>query len=671
MNFFEHQDQARRNTMQLLLLFALALISMIVIIYLAVVVTVMTSHTTGTLRPLWDPGLFMLVTIGVLAVVGIGSLWKIQTLKAGGAAIALDLGGQLVTVETTDLNEQRLLNVVEEMAIASGISVPQVYVLQHETGINAFAAGFSPNQAVVAVTRGCLDNLTRDELQGVIAHEFSHILNGDMRLNIRLIGVLNGILVLYIIGRVLLRGSGSSRRSGKGQGGVAILGLTLIAVGLIGVFFGRLIKAAVSRQREFLADASAVQFTRDPNGLSGALAKINQLSAGSRVKAPAAEEASHMFFSNALANGLFSFDWFATHPPLSTRIKRLGIAGQYQSAIATAQPSALETAVNQVSSAQHEAAVMGLGGTSVPPAVSVATAANGATGTQAGSASESAILKASADQVVNQVGTANPEHLAYVQQTMAKMPPELRQALRHPHGAIAIVYGLLLDPDNEEVRQKQLAHLEQNEPEDIVNAVRQFQSLILNLNPRLRLPLLDLTIPAIRTISAKQCGRVFNTIKALVRADGRLSLSEYVLQIVLQRRLMPYFKPEQNNRGQVEYTKVEQVWTDCVTVLTGLARVGHSKAEDAAYALRSGLFCLPNAASQELPQTPPTCGIYDIGNSLNKLEKAAPKLKQAIVDACAHTVMVDNEVTVQEAELLRAIVIALDCPLPPFLEKAA
>ncbi len=665
MNFFEHQDQARRNTMQLLLLFALALGSMIVIIYLAVMVTVMTSHTTGSLIPLWDPGLFLTVASAVLATVGIGSLWKIQALKAGGATVALNLGGQLVTVETQDPNEQRLLNVVEEMAIASGISVPQVYVLQNESGINAFAAGFSPNQAVVAVTRGCLDNLTRDELQGVIAHEFSHILNGDMRLNIRLIGVLNGILVLYIIGRVLLRSSGSSRRS-KDQNGFALLGLVLIVVGLIGVFFGRLIKAAVSRQREFLADASAVQFTRDPSGLSSALAKINQLSAGSRVMSPAAEEASHMFFSNAIANGLFSFDWFATHPPLATRIKRLG--GVSQSQAAAAQPSVIETVIHQASTTQPETAVMGLSGAATPPIAAVATAANGATG--AGSASGSATIQASANQVVNQVGTVNPEHLAYIQQTMAKMPEELRQALRHPHGAIAIVYGLLLDPDSEEIRQKQLALLEQNEPEDIVSTVRQFQSLILHLNPRLRLPLLDLTIPAIRTISAKQCSRVFNMVKMLVRADGRLSLSEYVLQIVLQRRLMPYFNPEQNNRGQVEYTKVEQVWSDCVTVLTGLARVGHSKTEDAAYALRSGLFCLPNAATQELPQTPPTCGIYDIGNSLNQLEKAAPKLKQAIVDACAHTVMVDNTVTIQEAELLRAIVIALDCPLPPFLEKA-
>lgn len=666
MNFFEHQDQARRNTMQLLLLFALALSSMIVIIYLAVVFTVATSHTTGSLLSLWNPGLFLTVASAVLATVGIGSLWKIQALKAGGATVALNLGGQLITVETQDPNEQRLLNVVEEMAIASGISVPQVYVLQNESGINAFAAGFSPNQAVVAVTRGCLDNLSRDELQGVIAHEFSHILNGDMRLNIRLIGVLHGILVLYIIGRILLRSSGSSRRS-KDQNGFALLGLVLIAVGLIGVFFGRLIKAAVSRQREFLADASAVQFTRDPSGLGGALAKINQLSAGSRVLSPAAEEASHMFFSNAIANGLFSFDWFATHPSLATRIKRLGVVGLSQAAMA--RPSVVETIINQASTAQPEAAVMGLGGTATPPVAAVATAANGATG--AGAVSGSATIQASANQVVNQVGTVNPEHLAYVQQTMAKMPEELRQALRHPHGAIAVVYSLLLDADNADVRQKQLALLEQNEPDDIINAVRQFQSLIVNLNPRLRLPLLDLTIPAIRTISAQQCGRVFNMVKMLVRADGRLSLSEYVLQIVLQRRLMPYFKPEQNNRGKVEYTRVEQVWSDCVTVLTGLARVGHSKTEDAAYALRSGLFCLPNAATQELPQTPPNCGIYDIGNSLNQLEKAAPKLKQAIVDACAHTVMVDNTATIQEVELLRAIVIALDCPLPPFLEKAA
>src|SRR6185503_5521388 len=263
----------------------------------------------------------------------VGSLYKIAALRSGGQAVGRLLGGRPLQPNTRDFKERRLLNVVEEMALASGLAVPTVYVLDQEKGINAFAAGFGPGDTVIGVTRGCLDLLSRDELQGVIGHEFSHALNGDMRLNLRLMGLLHGILVIAMIGYWILRtsgGSSSSSSSGssskKSSGNqLAFLGLAFMVIGGIGVFFGRLIKSAVSRQREFLGDAAAVQFTRNPSSIAGALKKIGGLAAGSRIVNSHAEEASHLFFGNGMGKG-FSVkldDMLATHPPLADRIKRI------------------------------------------------------------------------------------------------------------------------------------------------------------------------------------------------------------------------------------------------------------------------------------------------------------------------------------------------------------
>src|SRR5690606_28971990 len=244
--------------------------------------------------------------------------------RQGGSVVAGLLGGLPVNPATDDPDERRLVNVVEEMAIASGVPVPAIYVLPGEESINAFAAGYGVHDAAVAVTRGALKHLTRDELQGVIAHEFSHILNGDMRLNIRLIGLLHGLLLLALIGRVLLRSGGRSRGRRKEKGGsvqVALIGLGLVLLGYIGVFFGKLIKAAASRQREYLADAAAVQFTRNPEGIAGALKKIGALGAGSRIVHPRAEELSHLYFASGLRSSFAGL--FATHPPLVERIRRI------------------------------------------------------------------------------------------------------------------------------------------------------------------------------------------------------------------------------------------------------------------------------------------------------------------------------------------------------------
>jgi len=626
--FFEHQDRARQNTVYLLLLFAIALLSMTVLFYL--VLMGLTEQ-----RVVWRVDLFSWVVIGMTLFVGCGSAFKFMALRGGGGAVAASLGGQLVLPETQDPAEQQLLNVVEEMAIASGITVPLVYRLPQEPGINAFAAGFSPNDAVIGVTQGTLDQLNREELQGVIGHEFSHILNGDMRLNLRLIGVLQGILLIYLGGRIVLRMTGRSRNS-KSSGGFLLFGLSMLVIGWAGMLCGRMIKSAVARQREFLADASAVQFTRNPMGIASALRKIGGLNSGSQVQSPKAEEVSHLFFGEAMRGMSFWGSAFATHPPLKHRIQRLErLAGQ----TATFAPASGET--TSAATLAGDAA-MGFAGGSPKP------------------------LQIDADTVVATVGTATPGHLAYAHALLSQLPPEVHAATKTWAGAIATSYGLLVDPTAAEVRDRQLTHLRQTEPPELVEQALRLYPLLQGLDPRFRLPLLDLTIPALRNGTAAQCSRFLKQVQVLVQADQQVTLAEYTLQVILHRRLASHFAKTSEN--PVEFTTIEQLWTDCITLLSALAQVGEGDRSQQNYAFRSGMFRLPGASRLEIPQTTVKADLASIGNSLKRLRRAAPKLKQAAIDACAHTVLVDNDITLKEAELLRAVVIALDCPIPPFLD---
>ena len=336
MDFFEEQALARKRTLQLGLLFAVAVIGIVAAVYAlsmifyasgatdAVGIAYVVGDYDNLATPLlsfWNPGVFLFALCSTATVVGLGSLYKIAQLRDGGSAVALSLGGRKVDPDATKLEERRLLNVVEEMAIASGVPVPEVYVLDREPGINAFAAGNTTSDAVVGVTHGTLHLLRRDELQGVIAHEFSHILNGDSRINLRAIGLLHGVFLLALIGRFLARGS--TYRGKKGSSVVALIGLGLLAIGSIGVFFGRMIQSSISRQRELLADASAVQFTRDIDGLVGALRKIGGAAPHSYLDTPKADEASHIFFSDAIRRLRLFAGLFRTHPPLAIRIRKL------------------------------------------------------------------------------------------------------------------------------------------------------------------------------------------------------------------------------------------------------------------------------------------------------------------------------------------------------------
>ena len=639
MDFFESQDNARKKTFILTLYFTLAVVFLIAGVY-AALVFVWTRYDESAIG-LWHPGLFIGVAIGVIIVVLIGSIFKIIALSKGGASVAEMLGAVPVDPNTNDPHQRRLLNVVEEMAIASGVPVPQVFLLGNEEGINAFAAGYTPGSAVVAVTRGCMTQLTRDELQGVVAHEFSHILNGDMQLNIRLMGIIAGILVIGIIGRVIARTtssgrSGSGGKKGSGAGAIVVMGLIIMAIGYIGVFFGKLIKSAVSRQREFLADASAVQFTRNPSGIARALKKITALKTGSRIHNVHAEEASHLFFSNGLKKAFLGL--LATHPPLDERIRRI-------------DPSVAEMeyrAMWKEPDVDREPTEQG--------AFFVASQADGTLGEAHG-------VSVPPEQLIARVGAPQHEHLAFASRLVSDLPAMVAEAAREPFGARALVYCLLLNSEGG-ARKVQLERLEENADHAVMMETRILLPVIDTTGAGYRLPLVDLAIPALKLLSQNQYRSFRLNVKDLAEADKRIDIFEYALQRIVIHHLDPVFK--KIPPPSVKYHVIDQVQVECFILLSILAWRGGSEKSIAAESFRRG--------SAELDiEIKPTilaaekCSMKGMDTALKRLSAASPGIKKDILKACMACISADSIIRVEEAEMVRAIADSLDCPIPPII----
>ncbi len=664
-NFFEHQDRARRNTGWLLFLFFFAVVALGIGVYLATLLGLQLSHVefSGTqvgfqthrgythgdaareVRPfrLWRPDIFAGCFAGTLLVIFIASLGRTSALRSGGTAVAEMLGGRLVPPGTSDPRERRLRNVVEEMAIASSVPVPQVFVLDEEPGINAFAAGHTPGDAAVVVTRGTLERLNRDELQGVVGHEFSHILNGDMRLNVRLMGVLFGILVIGIIGRGMIRIMPGSRRSVRGgRGGGAALafivaGALIALIGYAGLLCARLIKAAVSRQREFLADAASVQFTRNPNGIAGALKKIGGHALGSAVGAPRAEEASHFFFHTALSYNLLG-GLFATHPPLAERIRRVdpSFDGNFP-----------EVPIVDVEEALVDAETAAVAGFAASPVASLA-------------------LDPSA--VIQQVGHPRPEHTDYAVALLRELPDALRQATTSSFTSCALIYGLLLS-DVPETRDRQAAMIREHSGEDLLRETWRLAAALGDMDARWRLPVAKLAQPVLRQMTADQRARFSKTIGELIAADQQVSLFEFALTRTLLRHLTP---DRAAATPRVSIRSLDAVLGEAGLLLSCLAHSGsRDEPENAGRAFAAGVARF-GAAAQGLALLPAErCPLSEVEQAVERLRATSPRLRETILDACAHCVLSDYEVTPEEADLLRVVADALDCPLPPFLTPAA
>ena len=637
MDFFGRQATARNRSRWLLGAFAVATggVALAVGFALAVIARLMTTPEGQLPVAEAEPAVFVGAAVLTAAFIGIASLWRLRGLRSGGGAIAVSLGGERVTGLEKDPLKRRLHNVVEEMAIAAGLPVPEVYVLENEPGINAFAAGLEASKAAVAVTRGALERLTRDELQGVVAHEFSHILNGDMRLNARLMGYVFGLVAVSMVGRLLLRGGaygggrvrGGSRRGG-GAAALLAAGVALLALGSIGVLAGRMLQAAVSRQREELADASAVQFTRNPAGLANALKRIGSSPLSSAVRAVRREEIGHMLFASGRRSlaGLM-----ATHPPVERRIRALdpswkpGDPPPPPAPQVEPVPTASERAAAEAEKKRALDALPGL--PEFPGLDPIAAAA--------------------------MVGVVD---LAMAQRLLALVPDDLHQAVLEPEGAALASLALLLDA-RESMRASQLAVLEARLGSAASDRVAQAAGHLAELTPTLRLALLDLATPALHHLPEARRDDLLHLVQRLVELDGVVSPQEAALAAAIESRL----HPESDGKPDAGAA---------LALLALLARAGHEDQADAAGAWTQGTKKLATAGFP-LPSPLPSFGDVNPSAGGNAAAGAArlagmnEDFRRALVDAMAGVAAHDGLLHARELEMLRAAATALACPMPP------
>ncbi len=626
MNFFEHQAAARRASTRLVFLFVLAVLGIVAAV----------DFAAWLVAPSWK---MLAFTTGItLLTILFGSLYRIASLGGGGEAVAQQMGGTLVPADTTDLSLRRLRNVVEEIAIASGVPVPKLYVLEEEAGINAFAAGFSPSDAVVAVTRGTLERLNRDELQGVIAHEFSHILNGDMRLNVRLIGVLFGILMIGLIGRKVLEYGRFGGSRNKNAGALLVAALVAMVIGYVGLFFGRLIKAGVSRSRERLADASAVQFTRQTAGLAGALKKIAGVGEGSRLSHRGdAEEVSHMLFGDGV--GFSSL--FATHPPLLERIRAL-------------EPGFRDEQLQRLRAEWRATPPDGL-------REDIALGLADAGARPLPGAQEQ--VRVSPPQVAAQVAMPASDDYRRADAIVDAIPEALRDLARDREAVMPLLLALLLAEADDVLDAQRKVIAERLGDGAADHALRIHQQLTADLHPVLRLPLAALAFPVLRLRPRPQLERFLGAVQAVIDADGEVSLFEYCLARLLQVQVRESLDPARYARfGR---RKPGNVRSEFATLLAVVARYGH---DDEAAARRAYLAGLQRVLPRDhLAYAPPAAGVQALDAVWEPLDALDPLAKQAMVEAVTDAISSDGRVSVAEAELLRTICGVLHCPLPPML----
>jgi Zn-dependent protease with chaperone function len=693
-DFFEHQEIARRKSAWLILLFVLAVAGICISVYLATALLLgaqRLQHGENPLSVAWQPELLVLVIPATLILIFGGSLYKSLELGGSGDKVAASLGGRLVQPNTRDVAERRLLNVVEEMALACGTAVPPVYLMDDEEGINAFAAGTTPQNAVVGVTRGALSTLSRDELQGVIAHEFSHILHGDMRINIRLIGWLHGILILAVIGRVLMYAASGPRhrsRNSKNDGGAAlvILGIALLAIGYIGMFFAQWIKAALSRQREFLADASAVQYTRNPDGISGVLKKIGGWPRKAVLQSPHAEESSHMFFGNALAASMF-----ATHPPLVDRIRRIepNFNGQFESTRVLAETSttgrgqfAVEPATRRTGApATGPAVAVGLAGGLITknPGMPASPGMPGNSGRNADSdARPSSSLQPRAEGANLSAGDAarwldlsgEPQdvYIQHAQRLIDQLDPLLATDIHDPLGAVAVLYGLLIAAPGSETRNLQVAEIQRAAERPVLAELQRVLWVVDRLTPETRLPVACLALPALQLLSDRQRADFRRLVTTLIRMDQQVSLFEFALHRFIDKRLVD--RLEKRAAARESRSPLSAVQTEFILILSTLANFGSPQNPGAAFdaglaSIQASGRGLLQGKVEMLPKS--VCRIPALDAALDRVGLASPRARKLMLDAFSACIAADQQLSLEEAELLRVIADALGCPVPPVL----
>ncbi|MCZ6853526.1 MAG: M48 family metallopeptidase [Gammaproteobacteria bacterium] len=640
MDFFQAQDTARRKTLWLAFLFFAAVISLVVLTNILVAFVYLWTNNTVTAGSISIADVFSLlpteywfwISSGVVGVITTASIFKYLVVRGGGRSIAESLGGTLILQNTTDTGERRLLNVVEEMAIAGGLPVPPVYLI-NEPSINAFAAGFGIDDAVIGINRGTVDQLTRDELQGVVGHEFSHILNGDTGINLRLIAILHGILFIGIIGYGILRIGGVSRRGNNGMP-ILALGFGLLVIGYAGTFFGNLIKAAVSRQREYLADAASVQFTRNPHGIADALKKIGGFSAGSTMSSASANEVSHMFFGQA--SKLFLNSIMSTHPPLDSRIRAIEPRwdGDFPLVTPAAESSMADLPETAAGFGGHTSLIQGL-------------------------ASHDSTIDIEPSVLTSEIGQPSKQSLDNALAIIDSTAMELREAAHDPWASRGLIYAMLLDSD-ETVRNRQLDHIDDRAEPGVPDQVRRLHPLVLDTDALHRVTLVEMAMPALKELSESQYQRFMSNTVVLIKADRKIDLHEWVLHRILVKELTPHFEGPQRIRAR--YRSIGSVAEHALGLLSVIAVHGHTETSQMQHAFEQGIRELEITGELD---TSPDDNFVRLTKSLRRLRLLKPLSKPKLLKACAAVALADKHLSTEEGALLHGIAATLDCPLPP------
>ncbi len=622
MNFFHNQDIARRKTKYLVILYLLAVIALICLANVVIAFCLLSTGNSSITRNFFSWERFGLVGLGVTATIVCAIVYKWISIGDGGRSVAESLGGSRIPPDSSRSDQRRILNVVEEMALASGMPVPPVYLMADERGINAFAAGKTVADAVIGITQGTLDQLNREQLQGVIGHEFSHILNGDMRLNMRLIALLNGILFIGGTGQFILRGSrftmGSSPSKRFSGGRLALLGVAMVVIGWLGTFFGGLIKAAINRQREYLADASAVQFTRNPAGIADALKIIGGYSPGSRVLSAGACETSHMFIGNALS----SFETvFNTHPPLEKRIEKLepDWDGQMLSRkVVYRSPDKSGTV-------------------SVDPKRNIAT---------------TAIL---AGVLGGGLSPAGVEPLS----SFNRLPPKIVQGIKEPFAAMALVYALLLDADSK-VRERQINILQSRGAQGVSEQSTEFAEELSGMDPALRFVLVEKAMPALKCFSKGQYISFKKILLLLIKEDKRVDLFEWCLLQVIKHYLGAEFGD--NKVSEQKYKYINDVADEFNLILSTIVYHGNMDEDIMVRAFNRGAngAGLYNAVQLDKKQ----CSMKKFTQAVTKLADCYPLLKLRILKGLLSCIEFDDKITAGEREIVTTIAAVMDSPMP-------
>jgi len=641
MNFFERQQQVRAASKRMVVLFVLAVLGITAIVNLPFIAAA-EFRKGGTETPQRLIELSVVVSSAVLLLIAAVSIVRTLMLRQGGGVrVAESLGAIRIPDTPTDAALKRYRNVVEEIAIASSTPVPVLYYLPKDEGINAFAAGYTPADAAVCVTQGSLDRLNRDELQGVIAHEFSHIVNGDMRLSIRLIGVLAGITALAIIGRTVMYW-GSDDDDDKGFGlALAALGLVLAAAGWIGVFFGRLIKAAVARQRESLADASAVQLTRQTSGLTGALKKIGGLEAGSVLRSPKTENVSHMLFGEGVNRRGHRRSWFdsfsslyATHPPLVKRIQAL-------------EPDFTPSNLDELRERWRYQPPDGL-------------KEDARIGFAAAPGQQAPPGRLNAREYTAAVG--NPTAASYETgvRIRKQIPQHLVDLARNPATAVPLMYGLIFDR-SQNVREAQYGIVARYHGKQVADESWRCAAELVRLDPSLRLPVASIAFPALRGRPEADAQLITSVLGELINADGQIDIFEYCLGTLVFVGLNEALTSKSPWKSRRQSLTSAQSAICCLIAV--LAQTGNSDPRVAAAAFQAGIsVAYPQT---RIPFLPVVQGVFALERAWPVIDGLEGNDKATLVAAVVTTVTADRVVTEEESELLRTVCGVLHCPVPP------